>query len=86
MRAHLIVSQCLAKFKPVPTDDPIVSKTRENVALIAVGFGSCHYIGILLSPPMLPWDECVRGHCYVIIEFAFLGFCLLVLGWFFCSL
>lgn len=74
MRGHLAVSQYLAKFKPVPIDGSILSKTRENVSLIAVGFGSCHYTGILLSPPMLPWDECVRGHCYVITELGFLVF------------
>lgn len=71
MRAHLVTSQCLAKFKPIPTGDSILSKTRENVSLIAVEFGSCRYIGILFSPP---WAECLRSHCYVLIEYGFLLF------------
>lgn len=61
MRGHSVISQCLAKFEKIPSDDSRLSKARENLSLTAVEFGSCRYTEILMSPPMLPQDECVRS-------------------------
>lgn len=57
MRGHSVISQ----FEKIPSDDSRLSKARENLSLTAVEFGSCRYTEILMSPPMLPQDECVRS-------------------------